>query len=62
MQWTRQKTTWLGTDLEKRGRWHGIPYTIRGVSPKGMTREGRVVVILAGLVLLALVMVIELLV
>lgn len=62
MQWTKETTTWLGTYREKRGRWHGIPYVLRTNTMKGMTRGGRVVVVLALLLLTGIVLVAELLI
>jgi hypothetical protein len=32
MQWTKVRTTRLGTSLQKRGRWHGLPFVIRLVA------------------------------
>lgn len=60
MQWTKEKTTWLGTYHEKRGRWHGIPYVVRTNSVKGMTRGGWVVVALASVLLIAVIVIEEL--
>jgi hypothetical protein len=62
MQWTKEKTTWLGTYREKRGRWHRIPYVLRINSTKGMTRRGWAVVVLASLLLMAIVLIEELLI
>jgi hypothetical protein len=61
MHWTREKTTWLGTYHEKRGRLHGIPYVIRGNSIKGMSRRGWLVLVLVAALLLAVALVEELL-
>lgn len=60
MQWTKEKTTWLGTYRERRGTWHGIPYVVRTNNAQGMTRRGWVVVALAAVLLLAVVLVEEL--
>jgi hypothetical protein len=60
MQWTKERTTWLGTYHEKRGRWHGIPYVVRGSSTRGLTRSGWLVVVLAAVLLLVVVLAEEL--
>ena len=57
MRWTKVQSTWLGTRLENRGRWHGIPVVVRGFSTKGTTTRGWVVVILAALLVLAIVLI-----
>lgn len=61
MRWTKERTTWLGTYREERGRWHGIPYVLRTNTTKGMTRGGWVVVVLALLLLVGVILVEELL-
>lgn len=53
MRWTKVRSTWLGTDLEKRGRWHGIPFVVRGFSARGTTARGWVVLAVAALLLMA---------
>lgn len=52
MQWTKQKTTIVGTHYVKHGKWHGIPYTINANSIKGMTKTGWFILILAALLLI----------
>ncbi len=54
MQWTKEKTTRFGTSRERHGTWHGIPYVLRTLDPRGMTAGGWIVV---GLVVLLLVLV-----
>jgi hypothetical protein len=61
MQWTKEKTTWLGTYREQRGTWHRIPYVLRTHSTRGMTRAGWIVVAALCLLLVAVVLVEELL-
>lgn len=58
MQWTTERTTWLGTYRERRGRWHGVPYLISAPSPSGLSRRGWAVVV-AALLLFAVVVVVE---
>ncbi|GAB3446827.1 hypothetical protein GCM10027517_29710 [Phycicoccus ginsengisoli] len=60
MQWTRERRTWLGTSLQKRGRWHGIPYVVHGYRTTGLTRGGAVVLALVALLVVAVVLVEEL--
>ena len=60
MRWTRVQTRWFGTTLEKHGRWHGIPFVLRGVSATGMTPLGWVTLGVAAVMVLALVVVTEL--
>ena len=57
MRWTNAQATWMGTNLEKRGRWHGIPIVVRGFTVKGATLRGWIVMIVAALLLLAIVMI-----
>ena len=57
MRWTKAQSTWLGTNLEKRGRWHGLPFVVRGFSTAGTTARGWVVAGLVALLLLAIVLV-----
>ena len=57
MRWTKTQSTWWGTNLEKRGRWHGVPFVVRGFSTEGTTARGWAVVGLAALLLLAIVLV-----
>ena len=57
MRWTKTRSTWLGTNLESRGRWHGIPYTVSGFSTEGTTARGWIVVGLVALLLLAIILV-----
>ena len=59
MRWTKVRTTWLGTTSEKRGRWHGVPVTVRGFSTRGTTARGWAVVVLAALLVLAIILVEE---
>jgi hypothetical protein len=59
MQWTKEKTTILGTHYVKRGKWHGIPYTINADGTKGMTTAGWFIVILAALLLIIVTLVEE---
>ena len=61
MRWTKSRTTWLGTTMERRARWHGLPVTVRGFSTRGATPGGWAVVALAALLLLAVILVEELL-
>jgi hypothetical protein len=61
MRWTKARSTWLGTDLERRGRWHGVPFVIRGFSARGTTARGWVVLVVAALLLLAVLLAKELL-
>jgi hypothetical protein len=58
-QWTKEKTTILGTHYVKRGKWHGIPYTINADGSKGMTKAGWFIVILAALLLIVVTLVEE---
>jgi hypothetical protein len=57
MRWTKVQSTWLGTHLEKRGRWHGVPFVVRGFSARGVTSRGWAVLSLAAMLLLAIVLV-----
>jgi hypothetical protein len=52
MQWTKERTTFLGTSYEKHAKWHGIPYVVRFNSTKGMSTAGWWIVILAVLLLI----------
>jgi hypothetical protein len=60
MQWTRERTTWLGTYREKRGTWHHLPYVLRTNTTEGMTRQGWAVLVVAALVVLAVMLIQEL--
>lgn len=57
MQWTSERTTWLGTYREKRGRWHHVPYVIRTHTTRGMTGRGWTVVAVAAVLMLSTVLV-----
>lgn len=59
MQWTKEKTTFLGTYYEKRAKWHGIPYVVRFNSIRGMSTAGWWIVILAVLLLIIVTLVEE---
>jgi hypothetical protein len=59
MQWTKEKTTFLGTSYEKRARWHGLPYVVRFNSTKGMSTRCWWIVILAVLVLIVVTLIEE---
>ena len=61
MRWTKSRTTWLGTTMERRARWYGLPVTVRGFSTRGTTARGWAVVVLVALLLLAVIVVEELL-
>jgi hypothetical protein len=60
MQWTKVRTTRLGTSLQKRGRWHGLPFVIRGFDVRSIKPRGWVVVALAALLLVAMIILEEL--
>lgn len=60
MQWTKERTTWLGTERELRGRWHGIPYVVRTHTTDGMTRRGWLMLGVIGLLWLAIVVLAQL--
>jgi hypothetical protein len=51
MQWTKDKATIVGAHHVKRGKWHGIPYTINANSIKGLTTKGWFVIIALALLL-----------
>ena len=55
MRWTRERRTRLGTTLQKRGRWHGIPYVVHGYRRTGLTRGGAVVLALLAVLVVAVV-------
>jgi hypothetical protein len=55
MQWTKKKTTSVGTYYEGRGRWHGLPYVVRARSLKGITPVGWVILVGAALLLLVVI-------
>jgi hypothetical protein len=61
MQWTRERTTWLGTYRERRGRWHGIPYMVSAPSTTGITPKGWAILVAAALLFTAVVLIQELL-
>jgi hypothetical protein len=61
MQWTKERTGWLGTYREKRGSWHGVPYAVRVNTTRGMTRTGWIVAVATALIVFALVLVVKLL-
>jgi hypothetical protein len=61
MRWTKVRTTWLGTSLEKLDRWHGLPVSIRGYSTTGTTARGWGVVILVAVLLVAIILIEDLL-
>jgi hypothetical protein len=60
MQWTSERSSWLGTRRERSGRWHGVPYVVSTSSRRGRTRMGWIVVALALAVLAVVVLVEEL--
>ena len=62
MHWSKEKTTWLGTYRETRGKWHGIPYFLRLNTTTGMTRRGWTVVAVASMLLVAVILIRELLI
>jgi hypothetical protein len=57
MRWTKVHSTSVGTSLEKRGRWHGIPFVVRGFDPRSATAWGWVLLVLAAVLLLAIIVV-----
>jgi hypothetical protein len=56
MQWTKKRTTSVGTYYEKRGRWHGLPYVVRTRSTKGITPAGWAIVVGAALLLIVVIL------
>ena len=60
MQWTKERTTWLGTYREKHSRWHRIPYVVSAASTKGMTTRGWVVLAAAAVLFVAVIVLEEL--